>query len=149
MLLGIAALTVLSASLRAQTRGLESVRLQEETIAATTEATVRAQNCVMIYRAMASAPAYALQFGNLWSRWNGLRVTDALTARYPAVLFDRGDFDIRTFDWEAVDLPGVLRDHACVLMEGTDDNLPAPRADLEMTILAIFWQESLRKLGRR
>jgi len=148
--LALAAIALQSTSLRAQARGLESDRRQEEAMAATAEATARARNCVTIYRYTASAPAYALQFGNLWSRWSGLRVGKALAARYPAVLFDKGDLEIRTFDWEPVDLPALLHDRPCVLMEGTDDSLPAAsRADFETTVLAISGQESLRQLHGR
>jgi hypothetical protein len=147
--LGAAALALLSVHLRAEARSLEYLRHQEEAIAATTEAAAGAGHCVTIYRAMASTPAYALQFGNLWSRSSGLRVGGMLTARYPAVLFDRGNLDIRNFDWEPVDLTGLLRSGRCLLMEGTDDSLPAPVPDLDAVTVAISGPESLRKLNRR
>jgi hypothetical protein len=137
--------------LRSRSAGLHAARIDQETIARATEATARKSECVTIYYYRSSSKAYALQFGNLWSKSAGLNATPALVARYPHVLFDKGGLHIRDFTWQAeTDLRALLREHECVLLEGTTlaSTAVAPEIALDVTFAAMY--ETLYRLrGQR
>jgi hypothetical protein len=76
-------------------------------------------DCTKIYSYGTSASAYALQFGNLFSKFSGLDLSDRLRARYPKVLFDQGGFVIKSFEWrEEINLRDLVLLESCVLLQG-------------------------------
>ena len=133
--------------LRSRSLALQAARTDQETIARVTEETAHKSECVTIYYYRSSSRAYALQFGNLWSMFGGLDAAPALVARYPNVLFDKGGLHIRDFSWQdETDARALVRDHACVLLEGTTltSTAMAPEIALDVTFAAVH--ETLYRL---
>jgi hypothetical protein len=133
--------------LRSRSVALQAARIDQETIARETEEAGRKSECVTIYYYRSSSRAYALQFGNLWSKSAGLNAAPALVARYPNVLFDKGGLHIRDFAWQdETDLRALVREHACVLLEGTTltSTAVAPEIALDVTFAAMY--ETLYRL---
>src|SRR5207244_1155337 len=96
---------------RSRSFALQAGRIRQEAIARVTEETAHKSDCVTIYYYRSSSRAFALQFGNMWSKFAGLNVVPALLAHYPHVLFDRGGLHIRDFSWhDETDARALLRE---------------------------------------
>ena len=137
--------------LHSRSLALQAARIDQETIARVTEETAHKSECVTIYYYRSSSRAYALQFGNLWSKFAGLNVAPALVAHYPNVLFDKGGLHIRDFNWQdETDLRALLRAHACVLLEGTTLSSTAVASEIALDVTFAAMHETLYRLrGQR
>lgn len=126
---------------------LATARADQESIARTTQSLAQAENCLVIYYYRSSARPYALQFGNLWSMFTGLDVVRDLQAQYPNVLFDRGGFHLRGFDWRADLDPAAVLMRPCVLLEGTTLDPSRLPSDVKAELLFSSADETLYRLS--
>jgi hypothetical protein len=133
--------------LRSRSLALQAARIDQEMIARVTEETAHKSSCVTIYYYRSSSRAFALQFGNLWSKFAGLNAAPALLAHYPNVLFDKGGLHIRDFNWQdETDIRTLLREHACVLLQGTTLSSTAVVPEIALDVTFAAMHETLYRL---
>ena len=110
--------------------------------------TQQSSGCVAVYAHGSSSPAFALQFGNLWSKLPDVAAT--LTSRYPGVVFDRGRLNLRDFTWDSdLDRPQFLRDHPCVLRQAPPLDTAAAPKDVALEIQYAGQMETIYRLRPR
>ncbi len=109
-----------------------------------------AADCTKIYSYGTSASAYALQFGNLFSKFSGLDLSDRLRARYPKVLFDQGGFVIKGFEWrEEIDLRNLVLRESCVLLQSPPRDMSLLPAGVQGEIVTASAAEAVYRLRPR
>jgi len=130
---------------RSQAAALSHLRDDQQR---TADVTQQSSGCADVYLYGSSSPAFALHFGNLWSKLPG--VADMLTVRYPGVAFDRGRLNLRDFTWSSdLDRPQFLRDHPCVLRQGPPIDAAAVPQDVALDIQYAGQMETIYRLRPR
>jgi hypothetical protein len=148
LLVGLAAFQ--GRALAARVNALAAARGDRELAAQAVENFRGSADCTKIYSYGSSASAYALQFGNLFSKFSGLDLSDRLRARYPKVLFDRGGFVIKGFEWrEEIDLRALVFREACVLMQGPPRDLSLLPAGVGGEVVTASVAEAVYRLRPR